>query len=356
VAASIVAAGEVAAPAGAAPNPYALAAPHGGAIRARYHGVRGLPCALAGASMGTTWSARLIVPVGVTEHALRAAIQGALDQVVAQMSHWEPDSDITRYNGAAPGWVELPAHFRTVLDYGLHVAAATDGAYDPAIGALVQAWGFGPRQRAFAPPSGPAIEDARRRGGWRRVRREGLRAWQDGGVQLDLSGIAKGYGVDRAARALDALGVRDYLMEVGGELRARGKRPDGEPWRVAVEWPDSGAQAAAVVLRDRSIATSGDYRRYFLHGGGAGGRRRYSHTLDPRSGRPVDNDVASVTVLHPGCMQADAWATALTVLGLEAGLQCAQRHGLAALFVVRETQGLRMRATQFFQDCVEAGQ
>ncbi|OZI20874.1 thiamine biosynthesis protein ApbE [Bordetella genomosp. 9] len=334
-----------------------MGAPHGGAIRARFDGVRGLPRALAGASMGTTWSARLAAPVGVAEHLLRAAIQGALDEVVAQMSHWEPDSDITRYNGAPSGWVALPAAFRAVLDYGLHVADATDGAYDPAIGALVRAWGFGPRQRAYEPPSGPAIEAARQRGGWRRVRREGDRAWQDGGVQLDLSAIAKGYGVDRAAWALDALGVRDYLVEVGGELRARGNRPDGQPWRVAVEWPDSGAQAAAVVLRGQSIATSGDYRRYFLHKDDAGVRRRYSHTLDPRNGRPVDNDVASVTVLHPGCMQADAWATALTVLGLEAGLQCARRHGLSALFIVRaragQPQGLRMRATPGFLDCIE---
>ncbi|OZI38602.1 thiamine biosynthesis protein ApbE [Bordetella genomosp. 10] len=309
----------------------------------RYGRMGGLPCALAGATMGTTWSARLALPAGVGEGAARRAVQYALDDVVAQMSHWEADSAITRYNHAAAGWQALPAQMLEVLDCGLAVARLTGGAYDPTLGALVQAWGFGPHQRAHEPPSAAAIDAARARCGWARVRRDGNHAWQDGGVLLDFSSIAKGYGVDCASRALQALGVDDFLLEVGGELRAQGLRPDGLPWRVAIEWPDGGGHVDYVALDRQAIATSGDYRRYFQYAG-----KRHSHTLDPRSGRPIDNGVASVTVLHESCMQADAWATALTVLGAEAGLRMANAQSLAALFVVRGEHGLEPRASQAF--------
>ncbi|QEK92395.1 FAD:protein FMN transferase [Achromobacter insolitus] len=303
--------------------------------------------ALAGATMGTTWSARLALPRGRTEAAARHAIQAALDDVVAQMSTWEPDSDITRYNRAATGWQTLPAGFFHVLSHALALAEDSGGAYDPTVGPLVNAWGFGPHQRAFEPPSPSAIEAARTRCGWRRVQLDAQHqaALQPGGAYLDLSSIAKGYGVDRAAMALDALGITQYLVEVGGELRARGKRPDGQPWRVAIEVPDaSDDHALALPLRDHSIATSGDYRR---HAGN--GDERYAHTIDPRTGLPVRNNLASVTVLHPGCMEADALATALTVLGEEEGLAYARRHELAALFILRERDAWRVVATPAFQ-------
>ncbi|MDF3861452.1 FAD:protein FMN transferase [Achromobacter denitrificans] len=325
-------------------------APRGAAApapRVAYGAMPARPAALAGATMGTTWSARMALPPGRAEAAARQAIQAALDEVVAQMSTWEADSDITRYNRAAPGWQALPAAFFRVLNHALALAEETGGAYDPTVGPLVNAWGFGPHQRAFEPPSAAAIETARSRCGWRRVRLDldAQAAWQEGGTYLDLSSIAKGYGVDRAALALDALGITQYLVEVGGELRARGKRPDGQPWRVAVEVPDaSGGHALALPLDECSIATSGDYRRHAGSGDG-----RYAHTIDPRTGHPVRNDLASVTVLHPGCMQADALATALTVLGVEDGLAHARRHDLAALFILREREAYRVAATPAFQ-------
>jgi len=325
-------------------------APRGAAVatpRVAYGAMPARPAALAGATMGTTWSARMALPAGRTEAAARQAIQAALDEVVAQMSTWEADSDITRYNQAGPGWQALPAGFFHVLDHALALAEETGGAYDPTVGPLVNAWGFGPHQRAFEPPSPAAIEAARARCGWRRVRLDSGRraAMQEGGTYLDLSSIAKGYGVDRAAMALDALGITQYLVEVGGELRARGKRPDGQPWRVAVEVPDaSDGHALAVPLAECSIATSGDYRR---HAGS--GDERYAHTIDPRSGQPVRNGLASVTVVHRSCMQADALATALTVLGLDDGLAHARRHGLAALFILRDPDAYRVAATPAFQ-------
>lgn len=304
------------------------------------------PAALAGATMGTTWSARLALPPGLAADAARAAIQQALDGVVAQMSTWDASSDLSRYNRAAAGWQALPGDCFHVLRHALQLAADTGGAYDPTVGPLVNAWGFGPPPHASEPPSAGAIQALRQRCGWRRIRLDdaGRRAWQPGGAYLDLSAIAKGYGVDRAARALDDAGVAHYLVEVGGELRARGQRPDGQPWRVAIEVPDgSDDHALALALRGRSIATSGDYRRYRDNAG-----RRYAHTLDPRTGQPVDNGVASVTVVHDGCMQADALATALTVLGERDGLAYARRHDLAALFIVRDRQHLRLAASDAF--------
>jgi thiamine biosynthesis lipoprotein len=313
------------------------------ATRAAYGGLPGRPCALAGATMGTTWSARLSLPAFLSEDTVRLAIQAALDVVVAQMSHWDSDTDLMRYNQASSGWIELPAQCREVLDYALWLAQETGGAYDPTIGPLVQAWGFGPHQRAFEPPGPDAIASARARCGWRRVEREGARARQTGGTALDLSSIAKGYGVDRAGLALRELGVTDYLVEAGGEFLAHGRRPDGQPWRVAVESPSGGAHAAQVRLADSAIATSGDYRRFIERDG-----HRHAHTLDPRTGRSIDNLVASVSVVHPGCMQADALATALTVLGLEDGMRFAERHALAALFVVRQADGFQIHSTAPF--------
>jgi len=317
------------------------------AVRVAYGAMPARPAALAGAAMGTTWSARMALPAGRTEASARQAIQAALDEVVAQMSTWEADSDITRYNQAGPGWQVLPAAFFHVLRHALMLAEDCGGAYDPTVGPLVNAWGFGPHQRAYEPPSPAAIEAARLRCGWRRVRLDEATqsAHQAGGTYLDLSSIAKGYGVDRAAMALDALGITQYLVEVGGELRARGKRPDGQPWRVAIEVPDaSGDHALALPLDGRSIATSGDYRRHAGSGDG-----RYAHTIDPRTGRPVRNPVASVTVLHPGCMQADALATALTVLGETEGPGYARRHDIAALFILRGDDAYRVVATPAFQ-------
>jgi len=327
--------------------PRGTAAP---AVRVAYGAMpaaRLTPAALAGATMGTTWSARMALPAGCSDHAARLAIQAALDEVVAQMSTWEAGSDISQFNQAGPGWRALPDAFFHVLRHAMALADDTAGAYDPTVGPLVNVWGFGPHQRAFEPPSPAAVDAARLRCGWRRVAldAETQAAYQPGGAYLDLSSIAKGYGVDRAAMALDALGITQYLVEVGGELRARGNRPDGQPWRVAVEVPDaSDDHALALPLEDLSIATSGDYRR---HAGR--GDARYAHTIDPRTGQPVRNNVASVSVLHPVCMQADALATVLTVLGETDGLDYARRHDLAALFILRDAGAYRVIATPAFQ-------
>jgi thiamine biosynthesis lipoprotein len=272
--------------------------------------------------MGTGWSLRAVSPPANAA----AGVQAELDLVVAQMSQWEPDSDISRFNRAAPGrWQMLPPEFVSVLAAALRVAEASGGAFDPAMGALGDIWGFG----AAPPPSGlpdaaviAALLAAR---GSVELYAPGLRARRTGDARLDFSGIAKGFGVDLAAQWLLAQGCRHFVMEVGGELRGHGLRPDGQPWWVDVEQPPGmPLPPLRVALHELAIATSGDYRRWLDAGG-----RRYGHTLDPRTGRPVENGVRSVTVLHRDCMLADAWATALSVSGPEQGLALADRLGLA---------------------------
>lgn len=281
---------------------------------------------LSGETMGTSWSASIVD--GTSE--LSGEIQAVLDRVVAQMSHWQPGSDIHRFNHSIPGrWQPLPGDFETVLAAAIKVAAASDGAFDPAMGALADLWGFGPSgPRPF--PGDPAIAEALAHSGVGHVEQDSRRARRLAPVQLDFSGIAKGYGVDAVAERLRGLGHPDFLIEVGGELRGEGIKPDGQPWWVDLEAVPGVAPAPVrVALHGLSVATSGDYRRAFTHAG-----KVYAHTLDPRTGRPLENGVASVTLLHPSCMLADAWATALTVLG-PAGMALAEREGLSARMVVR---------------------
>ena len=314
-------------------------------------GSRGV-AALAGATMGTTWSVKLVAERGLDLAEIRRGIEARLDRVVAQMSTWEPDSDLSRFNRAPAGsWHALPRECVHVLAHALEVAADTGGAYDPTVGPLVDLWGFGPAPSRGTRPPAAAIAGARRRTGWARIALDvhARRGRQPGGVAVDLSSIAKGFAVDEVATHLHRSGVTSYLVEIGGELRGHGVKPDGTPWWVALERPPAtgggaGVGEAIVALHGLSVATSGDYRRSFEDGG-----RRYSHTIDPRTGCPVDHGLASVTVLHPECMAADALATALSVLGPDAGLAHAHRRGLVALFVVRAgAGGLEERMTPGF--------
>lgn len=308
--------------------------------------------ALAGEAMGTTWSVRLHNPDFRPLDEARQAVEGALALVVRQMSNWEAGSDISRFNRAeADSWHALPTEFFTVLRCALHWAQASGGAWDPTVGPLVDLWGFGPRSHAQQQvpgariPDADALQQARERVGHQRIALdlEQQRVLQPGGVHVDFSGIAKGYSVDLVAERLRAIGHTDFLVEVGGELRACGQRPGGQPWRVAVAGMGDQAAPVALPLRDMAIATSGDHWHAFEQGG-----RRYSHTIDPRSGEPVAHGLASVTVLHAECMQADALATVLTVLGPREGLDFAERHGAAALLCERTPQGPAMAMTSAF--------
>jgi thiamine biosynthesis lipoprotein len=306
---------------------------------------------LGGASMGTTWSARLLQPPAAT-HALGALLQAELDTIVAEMSHWQADSVLGRYNRAPAGsWHVLPPRFAEVLDYALEVAANSGGAYDPFAGALVDLWGFGPKQRfneaGFYAPAPQAVQAVlAQRAAQRPVfERTGARLLQPGGARLDLSSVAKGYAVDRLACCLAQHGVHHYLVEIGGELRGAGMKPDGQPWWVTLEGvPGAASTPVVAALHGLALATSGDYRRFYQHGAA-----RASHTLDPRSGYPIANDIASCSVLHASCMAADALSTTITVLGADAGIAFAEQRGIAARLLLRRPGALEERSSSAYR-------
>jgi thiamine biosynthesis lipoprotein len=292
----------------------------------------------AGTSMGTSWSVQLFGAEGRADPALELGIARQLALVVEQMSHWEANSDLGRFNDASAGsWHTLAPAFYKVLACAERVARASGGAFDHTAGALVNLWGFGPRERydqpGFCAPTPDAVAAVRRKLQAHSVQFDhaGRRLLQPGGVALDLSSIAKGYAVDRVAEHLDSLGFEHYLVEVGGELRGAGMKPDGQPWWVMLEAIDGDSGELALALHGLAVATSGDYRRFFESGG-----KRHAHTIDPRSGWPLENGVASVTVVHAECMMADALSTAMTVLGPVDGMAFAEREGIAARMLVRD--------------------
>lgn len=295
--------------------------------------------------MGTSWSACFLAPARELDiNTVRATIENALEDITRQMSTWATDSTISCLNLAQTGWYQLPEAFFYVLRNGLDVAQQTSGAYDPTLGQLVDLWGFGPGGKVSAPPNDHDIHAALANTGWQNtaLNHEHRGVWQPGGLKFDLSSIAKGYGVDQIAAALDKHTVEHYLVELGGELKTRGLNPQRAPWALAIEIPDS-PDVFPISLSGYAIATSGDYRRYFLHDG-----HRYSHTLNPQTGRPIQHPLASVTVLHEECMMADALATALFCMGPERGLEHAQKHRIPALFMLRRPDKIAFEWTAEF--------
>jgi thiamine biosynthesis lipoprotein len=291
--------------------------------------------ALNGQTMGTRWSALFFTAPGFDPARVRVGLQAAVDDVDAQMSTWNPDSDLMRLNAAPVGvWVAVPDQLIEVLRLGLEIGSASGGAFDIAMGDAVTAWGFGAETAApdrirvamgvARVPAHEALEI-----GDARVRKSAPLA-------LDLNGIAKGYGVDRLAEILIEHGIRDALVGIDGEMRALGLRPDGTPWTIAVEAPDPDRRTphSILALGDAAVATSGDYRHWVEVQG-----RRLSHTMEPGRGAPLIAAPASVTVVARTCAEADAWATALMVLGPENGAILAQKRGLDALFLLRDDGG-----------------
>jgi thiamine biosynthesis lipoprotein len=285
---------------------------------------------LDGETMGTTWRILFARSASVDVAALRGAVDVRLAGLIAEMSHWDGTSLLSRFNRAPAGtWMTLPPDFAHVMAAALRIAAASAGAFDPAVGRLVDLWGFGPPGPAPTPDRA-AIAGATALSGWRRLSFDpaSRRLRQPGGLALDLSGIAKGHAVDALAQLLRDAGVRHALVEIGGELVGFGVRPDGDPWWVDLEVPPGmHLPPLRVALHGLAVATSGTYRRG-------------CHNLDPRTGRPASAAIVSVSVLHHNAMEADAWASALTVLGHK-GLAVADRLGIAARIVCAAEGGAR---------------
>ena len=295
---------------------------------------------LHGPTMGTRWSVSLDVDADVDLAGLQRDLACAVQMVDRQMSPWKPDSDLMRLNRAPIGtWIDLRAELLEVLACALEINRLSAGAFDPGVGALVDAWGFGAVRDV---PDAAAIDAARRAASCPTHNAIDLdlaagRVRKSAPLQLDLCGIAKGYAVDRMADVLRQHDIPHALASLDGELRAVGGQARGKPWAVALEQPLAGRRCThgVIELQDLAVATSGDYRRFLQFG-----NARLSHSMDGRRAVPVNNRVASVTVLASRCMHADAWATALLVAGPSDGPTMAQRFGLEALFLVRGAQGM----------------
>jgi thiamine biosynthesis lipoprotein len=311
------------------------------------------PLQLAGPTMGTTYSIGITqLPDGVDRAAVADAVDGVLRQADEHLSGWNDQSELARFNARVDtDWQPVSPLLLESVDQARAVSAATGGAFDITVGPLVRAWGFG--AGASADPAAPAPEELARLLGHVGYDRLDLRTSPPAlrkhlpGLEIDLDGIAPGWAVDRIAARLEALGIHDYIVELGGEVRARGLNAARRPWRVAIETPSAGRRSAYAVIEldGMGVSTSGDYRDYREVGG-----RRISHTIDPRTGMPVAHGLASVTVVHASVAEADAWATALMVLGPDDGLALARRERLAALFIGRDagTGGFVESATPEF--------
>ncbi len=289
-----------------------------------------------GPTMGTRYRVVVAGPVA-DRKALRATVEGKLDRVVALMSTYEPSSELSRFNASESlEPFAVTEETREVLAIAREVASRSGGAFDATVGPLVNAYGFGPDGRPEAPPSDAEINEILTYVGSDRWQLEGARVRKmHPKVRIDLSAVAKGYAVDQVAEALTEAGYDDFLVEVGGEVRVRGTKAGGEPFRVGIEEPkeDSRKVYAALELRDASLATSGNYRTFYVEDG-----VRYVHTIDPKSGKPVAHRLLSASVLHESCARADAWATALMAAG-DRAWELARENDLDVLLLYAAPDG-----------------
>lgn len=284
---------------------------------------------------------------------LAKGIEAELEKVDAAMSTWREDSELSQLNRMPDQseWIGISGPLHEVLAKAIEVSELTGGAFDVTVGPVVNLWGFGPRARPEKAPEEQELARVLSETGYEKLELRSqppsLRAAQP--QYIDLSAIAKGYGVDVVARYLDSEGVNAYLVEIGGEVRVRGRKPGGDAWRLAIEQPVSdGRQVNRVVaLENRAMATSGDYRNYYESEG-----RRYSHTIDPETGKPITHNLASVTVLAEDCMTADALATGFNVMGFERAHALATRENIPAYFIIRTENGFETHQTPAFSSYV----
>jgi len=303
-----------------------------------------------GLTMGTSWSVKVVdLPAAVDQSAIRSAIVATLAAINHSMSTYDTKSELSQFNqSTSTDWISVSDALAEVLATANRISKLSAGAYDVTVGPLVNLWGFGPVDTHDKIPQQQEIDAARARTGYTNldVRRTppAIRKHLPG-LYVDLSSIAKGYAVDRVAGLLEQQGINDYLVEIGGEIRGTGRNERGSIWRIGIERPSATSRSvySALEINGAGLATSGDYRNYFERNG-----RRYSHTIDPVSGRPVTHKLASVTVLSSSAMLADALATALMVMGPSTGYELAEREGIAAFFIVKAHDGFVDMATSTF--------
>ncbi|MEM7018363.1 MAG: FAD:protein FMN transferase [Pseudomonadota bacterium] len=307
---------------------------------------------LNGRTMGTTYTVKIVdLPQSIEQKTLHQKIDAVLVQVNNVMSTYQSDSELSLFNqNQSTDWIDISPELLSVVQAAREISELSNGAFDVTVGPLVNLWGFGPDVNLEdALPAAEKINEVRERVGYQKVELHPSppamrKAIPD--VYIDLSSIAKGYGVDQIATLLEVSNIQNYLVEVGGELRAHGDNADDLPWRLAIEKPVANERSVQMIipLSGQSIATSGDYRNYFEKDG-----QRYSHIIDSTTGKPVTHKLASVTVLHPSSMRADGLATAFLVLGPERAYALANQKNIAALFLIKTANGFEQKATMAFQ-------
>ena len=306
---------------------------------------------LVGEALGTTFKVSVVEPAAALDtSALEADILSALARVDALASTWRDDSELAALNASdSTDWIEVSDAFCSALEDSWAVSRTSGGAFDATIGPLVNLWGFGPNGRVVVPPTAAAIDEAMQHVGYDKLELDCDNARvrkSDPQVYVDLSGWAKGYAVDEVAEVLVDRQLANFLVEVGGEMRVSGHNSEARKWAVAIEAPSTSQRVPQSIIRitDTGVATSGDYRNYFEYDGVT-----YSHTVDPRTGRPVTHDLAAVTVLQASAAFADAMATALLVLGPNEGPELAEHLGIAAYFLIRAESGIEEITTNTFE-------
>ncbi|MCG8610493.1 MAG: FAD:protein FMN transferase [Pseudomonadales bacterium] len=302
-----------------------------------------------GGIMGTSYSVKIVADNPSPEYLENTKVEAiaAMTTVDSLMSTYKNDSELSKLNRwpiQTPFKVD-PLTF-DVLSMAQDISQRSAGSFDVTVGPVVNLWGFGPEGRPEKVPSRQEIELAEARVGYQyfKLERETRNVVKEKNVYIDLSAIAKGYAVDKVAESLEKTGVRNYLVEIGGELRASGVKPGGSPWVLAVEKPVLDRDAfKKLSINGQGLATSGDYRNYFEENG-----VRYSHTIDPKTGQPVQHRLASVTVIAATCAEADALATTLLVMGEITGYEFAAAEGIAAYFIYRDREKFSEKMTGNF--------
>ncbi len=305
----------------------------------------------AGRTMGTVYSVKFLQPTSpVAVEQARREVGALLERLERAMSTYREDSEVCRFGAYRGGdWFAVSVDTARVVAESLRVSELTGGAFDVTVDPLVRLWGFGSRRETGETPPEQAIAEARSKVDWRKLQARldppALRKTSPE-ISVDLSAIAKGYATDAVAAHLDKLGMNNYLVAIGGELKAHGHGQRGRPWRVGVDKPldDGRAIQRIIELKDGAVSTSGDYRNFFTDTG-----RRYSHVIDPRTGRPVTHNLASVTIIQVTSARADALATALMALGTDAGYALAVKRGWACLFILRAGSGFVEKLTPAFE-------
>lgn len=308
----------------------------------------------AGLTMGSTYSVKYVTHASAPDREqLKQETESILQRIDKELSTYRSDSDIAAFNALPAGQcMAMPESVRELVLAGQQLSEESEGRFDLTIGPLLDLWGFGAKGRQAEVPSEADIARVRQSVGYRHLRVEDDRLCKDAPVHVNFNSIAAGYAVDLISQQLEMLGVESYLVEITGELRAKGLKPGNEPWRIAIEAPKVEERIAhqVVELDGHGVSTSGDYRNYFERDG-----RRYSHTLDPATGAPIEHALASVTVIDPSTLRADGLSTLLMVLGPERGLEFAEERDIAALFIIHEEQEFITKSTTAFNVLAGAG-